>query len=323
MPTRNRITPEGLRDLLFEECGARRAAETRLLRLFAARGFAEVMTPGLEFYDVFGALEQSPDDLYKLTDSKGRLLVMRPDTTLPIARLAATRLKDVPRPLRLCYAQDVFRLNRAMTGRSDQEFQAGVELIGASGLCADLDVLTLAAETLTQFAGGRTFRLEIGDIRFFNGLLARLNAGAEQRADIRRLVERRNYAALADALESLPDSPAKEALLRLPRLFGGAEVLDEARALCGDSPDDETIFDGLLTLYNALSALGYGEHVMLDLGMVHESDYYTGIIFRAYMEGSGEAVISGGRYDALLAKFGADAPATGFGVRVDALARLE
>ena len=122
MRKNRRITPEGTRDLLFEECLARREVEDRLSNLFVQRGFSEVMTPGIEFYDVVPGDNEAiaPESVYKLTDNKGRLLVIRPDSTMPIARLTATRLQNAPLPLRLYYAQDVFRLNHGLGGHNDQ-----------------------------------------------------------------------------------------------------------------------------------------------------------------------------------------------------------
>ena len=123
-----RNTPDGTRDLLFEECIARREAESTLSDLFLQRGFSEVMTPGMEFYDLFegGGHPVLPvENMYKLTDGNGRLLVMRPDSTMPIARLTAARLKNAPLPLRLYYMQDVYHLNHGMTGRPGGYFPGG------------------------------------------------------------------------------------------------------------------------------------------------------------------------------------------------------
>ncbi len=175
MRKNRRITPEGTRDLLFEECLARREVETRLTDLFVQRGFSEVMTPGIEFYDVVPGDNEAipPESVYKLTDTKGRLLAVRPDSTMPIARLTATRLQNARLPIRLYYAQDVFRLNHGMAGHNDQIFQAGVELIGAAGERADLEMISLAAQSLRSCAGEK-FRLEIGHVGVFRSLVEQL-----------------------------------------------------------------------------------------------------------------------------------------------------
>jgi len=315
-------TPLGTKDLLLEESLIRRDIENKLSSLFMRRGFSEVMTPGMEYLDVFLGDDPSlpVETMYKLTDTKGRLLVMRPDSTQPIARLSATRLQNMPMPLRLYYAQDVYRMNVGLTGRADQEFQAGIELIGASGKRADLEVLTLAASALRSIVGDG-FRLEIGHVGFFESLMEELNADVQVAQEIRERIEGKNYAALAELLDTLEQTDAVVALRRLPHLFGGKKVLDKAKALCR-TPRSEEALSYLASVYESLCAMGLEEHVIFDLGMLHCNEYYTGLIFRGYLEGSGEIALSGGRYDALLEQYGAAQAATGFAINVDVLMRV-
>ncbi len=315
--TRNhRTTPPGTKDLLLEESLARREAQEALSALFRSRGFSEVMTPGLEYLDVFTG-SQPVESMYKLTDSQGRLLVMRPDSTLPIARMAASRLAFAPRPLRFFYAQDIYHRHPGLTGRSDQEFQAGVELIGASGLRADLEMISLAAQALSETVG-EAFRIEIGHVEFFRSLIASLHTDEETEADILDHIEEKNYASLGDLLDRLPQSETVDAIRRLPRLFGGEEVLASARELAGEREERQALAY-LASLYDLLGELGLSRHIMLDLGMWQRNEYYTGVIFRGYIEGSGEVALSGGRYDTLLRRFGADCPATGFAINMNAV----
>lgn len=322
MRKNRRITPQGTRDLLFEECLARREVENRLSDLFVQRGFCEVMTPGIEFYDVVPGDNEAipPESVYKLTDTKGRLLVLRPDSTMPIARLTATRLQNARLPIRLYYAQDVFRLNQGLSGHNDQTFQAGVELIGAAGERADLDILSLAAQSLRECVGD-DFRLEIGHVGVFRSLVDQLEVDTETRDEIRSLVESKNYAALSDRLDTLPADETVAALRRLPRLFGGEEVLKEAQSFCRTDASRRAL-DTIKRLYTAMKNGGLADNITIDLGLVHPQEYYTGVIFRGYVEGSGDTVVSGGRYDTLLRQFGPDLPATGFGVNVDSLTKL-
>ncbi len=315
-------TPEGTRDRLFEECVVRRQLEEQLTALFQRRGFAEVMTPGLELYEtVVGPMEAvPPESLYKLCDTRGRLLVLRPDSTMPIARLAATRLQHATWPVRLYYAQDVYHMNHGLYGHRDQEFQMGVELLGAGGERADLEILALAAQSL-KLCCGEGFRLEIGHADFFRSLMEELEAPEDVCADIRDLIENKNYAALGNLLDTLPKTPAVDAIRRLPRLFGGEEVLAAAAPLCGNAQATGAL--GYLSkLYRALCELGLQAQVMIDLGMVHRQEYYTGVIFRGYIEGSGETVVSGGRYDRLLEQFGPARKATGFGLSLDSVTQV-
>ena len=204
-----RATPEGTRDLLFEECAARREVESRLSGLFKARGYNRVITPTLEFFDVFDreSAGMPLETLYNVTDARGRLMVLRPDNTLPIARIAATRLRGEAIPLRLFYAQNVFRRNPGLTGRQDETAQSGIELIGASGLRADLEILTTAVDALEQ-CGAPDFRIEIGHAGFSGALFQALEADEQLRGEIVELIEMKNYAALNDALDQVGDTAA-------------------------------------------------------------------------------------------------------------------
>lgn len=317
----SRNTPEGTRDMLFEECLARRKVASVLRELFESHGYAEVMTPGLEYYEMFaGEMAGIPQEsLYKMTDGHGRLLVMRPDSTMPIARLAATRLKDAPLPLRLYYAQTVYRATPSMSGRSDEIMQSGIELLGAAGKRADLEVITMAVDALRALEV-EDFRIELGHAGFYKALAARLPADDEVREEIRLLIESKNYAGLGALLDTLEDTEAVRALRRLPRLFGGREVFADAAALCEGDPDTLEPLRYLEGIYTDLETLGLNGKVSIDLGLVHRTDYYTGVVFRGYVEGAGRTAVSGGRYDRLLGEFGSPMPATGFGVDNDQLA---
>ena len=316
------ITPEGTRDLLFDECLARREAEQKLNTLFSGLGYSEVVTPGIEFYDLFSSSTRHfrQESMYKLVDSKGRIIVMRPDSTIPIARLAATRLKDAQFPLRLFYNQSVYENNALLKGRSDEVVQAGIELLGGEMIKkGDLEVLTTAAEALAGFDSS-DFRLEIGHIGYFKELMNKLDADDSVKEEIRTLISTKNYPVLNDLLDGLGSSKVASALRQLPRLFGGIDVLDKASDLYNDN-DINAILEYLREVYTKLCEIGYEGKISLDLGIVSHIDYYTGIVFRGYLSNIGEAVLKGGRYDRLVGEFGRDCNAVGFGVNVDSAAR--
>ncbi len=316
------ITPEGTKDLLFDECLSRRAVENKFAEIFQSRGYSEVVTTGIEFYDVFnkGSRTIPQEQLYKLVDSKGRLLTMRPDSTIPIARLVATRLKDAEMPLRLYYIQATYENNALLKGHSDEIVQAGIELIGSDSRKADFEVLSTAIETLTAFEKDK-FRLEIGTIGFFRELISKLDIDEHTAEEIRYLIINKNYPALNDLLDGIGDSEAARALKQLPRLFGGEEVFERASKLFSDEKTERILSD-LKYVYNSLSKLGYEGKIIVDLGTVNRVDYYTGIVFRGYLEGIGEPVLSGGRYNKLISEFGFDAAATGFAINVNAVSSL-
>lgn len=318
-----KLTPEGTRDYLFEESDARRVVERQLADLFKTRGYRRIITPTVEFFDVFnresaGAL---PETLYSMTDAYGRLLVLRADSTLPIARVAATRLKGANLPIRLYYNQNVFTRQPKLSGHNDETAQSGIELIGAKGLRADLEVITMAIEAL-ELCGAPDYQIEIGHAGYFKSLCAALECDDDTVSEIYECMESKNYVALNTVLERLDETPITKALRRLPQMFGGAEVLKAAASVC-DSAQAKEALSYLETLYTRLEKAGCADRIIIDLSLVHRSNYYTGIIFRGYTEGSGVTVLSGGRYDSLIREFGEDLPATGFGINTDDLARAK
>ncbi|MBQ9110709.1 MAG: ATP phosphoribosyltransferase regulatory subunit [Oscillospiraceae bacterium] len=313
------ITPEGTRDYLFEECYVKRAAEAEIHAIFKRMGYAELVTPGLEFYDVFDLNSRyfPQEELYKLTDSKGRLLVLRPDSTMPIARVVATRLKDAMLPLRLFYNQPVYRFEPSLKGRSDEIVQTGIELIGSSSRMADVEIISAAVSVLSSV--GVNYSLELGDVGIFRELMHSLNATPAQKEEIRSLIEEKNYPALNDLLDHMGDNRITKALKKLPTLFGGEEVFDKAAALFQDARI-EMLLQQLKELYLEICELNQNGKITVDLGLVNKTDYYTGLVIKGYLEGCGEEVLSGGRYDKLLSEFGYDIPAVGMAVNVDAVA---
>ena len=316
------ITPEGTRDILFDDCLLRRQVENQFHEIFRSSGYSEIVTPGLEFYDVFHLNSRyfPQESLYKLIDNKGRLLVVRPDSTMPIARVVATRLREAALPLRLYYNQNVYSSNRSLAGRSDEVVQTGIELIGSDSIRADLEVLSMAIEVLSG-CNEEHFSLEIGHIGFFRELVGQLNVDESTQENIRYLIEIKNYPALNDLLDSIGDNPIIIALKMLPRLFGGEEVFEKAAKLFHDEKIDG-ILTNLKAIFTDLAKLGHNGKITVDLGIVNRMDYYTGVVMKGYLPGCGEDVLSGGRYDKLLGDFGYDVPATGFAVNVDAVASV-
>ena len=314
-----KFIPEGMRDMLFEECNTRKMLESDISRTLGMRGYNRVETPSIEFFDLFnrGSAGVSCEEMYKMTDIRGRLIVARPDNTLPIARLVATRLKNAELPLRMYYTQTVFRQNPALAGHRDEILQSGIELIGMKGLRADLEVLALSIDALTS-SNDLDFRIEIGNAGFYKYILSKLDADESTKEKITELIESKNSPALNTVLEEFGDNNIAKILRHLPTLFGDDKVIDIAIEMCAD--DEVTkLLTYLRQVYNALGELGYGGKISIDLGLVHGGSYYTGIVFRGYVEGSGLAVISGGRYDGLLGELGNDCPAVGFAIDVDEL----
>ena len=308
-------TPAGTRDRLFGECAERRRLRLALTSLFESRGYGEVITPEVEYYDLF-VLAREPlpqEELLKLVDRSGKLLVMRPDCTAPIARVAASRLRTRPLPQRLFYDQTVYRARSGLSGTEAEIAQCGVELIGAAGLRGDVEVVSLAIDALLA-SGVDSFRVELGHVGYFTGLTRALGLSEAERERLRGCIESKNFAQFDDLLPA-----GHTELARLPYLFGGVEVLDEAEALTDDAAALAAV-GYLRAIYAELEQAGRGQYLSFDLGLVQRLDYYSGLIFKGYAEGAGHDVLAGGRYDGLIADFGRDLPATGFAIYVDSLA---
>lgn len=314
------LTPEGTRDMIFDECAALRSIGEKLRAIYKSHGYSEVITPGLEFFDVFNnkSRHYPQEVLYKLTDAKGRLMVLRPDSTMPIARLFGTRLRTSALPLKLFYDQTIYRANPKESGRDDEFFQSGIEIIGGDVLRCDMEALSIAAEVMQSFDVD-DYRFEIGDSGFFPLLAGKLALSDTQLDELREYVQLKKYPALDEMLSAYGSDPCAKALSALARLFGGREVFGEARKLL--PTEAMPILDRLERVYDNICALGIGEKVTVDLGFAGKTnDYYTGIVFNGYVSGYGMPVLTGGRYDKLIADFGADTPATGFAVNENAVA---
>lgn len=322
MKNYSKITPEGTKDYLALESRAIRCAEKRLSSVFKSKGYEKVMTPTIEFFDVFNRESSgyNPEDLYSLTDSYGRLLVLRPDSTLPIARLVSTRFQNARLPLRLYYNQNVFLRQKNLTGRSDEAVQSGIELMGISGLRADLEVITTAVEAIESCTSA-DFKLEIGHAGFFKELCKKLNVSDETVSEIYECVESRNFVSLNNILDKIGKNEITECIRNLPRFFGGLEIIEKAKQIdLGD--EGQKSLDYLKELYMLLCKAGLQNKIVIDLSLVNRTNYYTGIIFKGYLQGSGVSVVSGGRYDSLGAEFGRDMQSTGFGIETGALASV-
>ena len=219
-----KMTPEGTKDFLFAECSAMDYICTSIEKVFVKGGFKRVITPALEFYDVFSIPSSgiSQESMFKTTDNKGRLLVARPDSTLPIARMVSTRLKNNTLPVRLYYKQAVYRNNPSLAGRRNEFLQMGVELLGAKGKRADLEILTSAIKSISAVADD--FRIELGHAEVFNALSKELDIDNDYKEKIRVSIESKNYSALNNLLDKLKPCKTVSAIRSLPSLIGGEEV---------------------------------------------------------------------------------------------------
>ncbi|MBA3533344.1 MAG: ATP phosphoribosyltransferase regulatory subunit [Ardenticatenales bacterium] len=311
-PRRLRQLPSGVHDLFGAPAQQLIDLSTRLRALLARWAYHEVLPPTFEYFDtVMLAFDADfAAEVYRFVDPDGHLLALRPDLTVPVARLVATKLYDQPMPQRLSYVAPVFRFSEPNSHRSCQVWQAGWELIGVASPAADAEVVTLLVAALEE-AGLQEFQVNLGHMGFVRATLADTTLNEDARTELLRAVDRKNRKILAQTLdESGVAGPARAVLEALPDLWGGEEVLEKALRLAPNLPAREAI-EHLQQVYQLLQSYGIAERVTLDLGEVRGMDYYTGVIFELFAGGSGFSIASGGRYDTLLGRFGAGLPAIG------------
>jgi ATP phosphoribosyltransferase regulatory subunit len=286
-------------------------------------GYEQIITPTIEYYDTVGVASSTSDQkLFKLLNNRGTTLVLRSDMTAPIARVASSLLKEEPFPLRLSYHANVFRSIEEEAGREAEFYQTGVELIGDASAEADAEVVALAIASL-QAAGVSRFKIALGHVGFLNGLFEEtLNGNGEAQQELKTCLLGRDYVAYREKLRGLSLSePVQRELEGILRLRGGQEVCQQALSLSGNATAQASIRH-LLAVWDVLEAYGVCEHVLMDLTMIGDFSYYTGMTFEGYAADLGFPVVSGGRYDNLLNQFGRPAPATGFALKTTRIVEL-
>lgn len=312
--------PSGVRDYLPEAVVKLRAIERQALDCMSRWGYQQIVTPTMEFYETVGMASATSDHkLFKLLNQRGTTMVLRSDMTSPIARVVSSLLQDEPFPIRLSYHANVFRSMEEEAGREAEFYQTGAELVGDGTPEADAEVIALSIASL-KAAGVERFKVAVGHHQFLQGLFEYIlpNQVEEQMRLKRCLVQRDvvGYRELVSTLSLTPDQA--ERLLGILRLRGGEGTFDAAKHMVDEPLVHESI-QHLEQVWEVLKAYGVSEHLMLDLTMVGDFSYYTGLIFEGYSVELGFPVMSGGRYDNLLQQFGRSAPATGFALKTSRL----
>ncbi|HXE45774.1 MAG TPA: ATP phosphoribosyltransferase regulatory subunit [Conexibacter sp.] len=305
--------PSGTRDVLPDEMRELRAITARALEVFQAAGYGEVQTPALEYEDTLarGDVRGAPP-AYRLFDEQGRVLVLRSDMTVPIARLVATRYASAEPPLRLCYLAHAYRGVRPQRAQPREFLQAGIELIGAPAPQGTAEALTLLCDVLDA-VGLADYRIGFGDVGLYQALLDGFDVRDEARERILAELVTRDFVGLEREVGMLAlPAGAAEQLVRVPQLRGGPEVLSGLDGPAGEAAE------GLRGVH-ALLEPRVARRLIFDLGLVRELGYYTGAIFQVYDPALGVPIGGGGRYDELLGRFGRPLPAVGFALTVERL----
>ena len=308
------LTLEGTNDILFSECEFKHQIEENIMKCFKSYGYFPLETPLMEYDSVFSDAE----GLYRLVDRNGAVVSLRPDMTMPIARVAATKLYD-QLPVRASYLGNVYRFSDPTKGGRQNEFtQAGIELLGEKGTFYDAEVIALTVNALLD-AGATDFMVELGNVNFVRGLLSESHLSEELQDEINDLMVKKDILSMEEVLNRVTlDESIKDIILKLPTLFGGKEVITEM--LTKKLPEQsEKALKELLEIDTYLSYYGYENYITFDLGMNKNMDYYTGMIFKIFHQGVGFPVAGGGRYDKLISRFGKEIPATGSAIYINRL----
>lgn len=312
-PIETRLPP-GVKDFLPVKAAKLEYLQATLRQVFARWGFRPVIPAPLEDLAVLelGLGSDLREKTFRFDDRQtGRLVAFPPDITPQVARIAATRLHDLPLPYRLCYSSRVLRHAEQRLGKEREVWQSGVELIGLDSPEADAEMIAMTIEGLLA-VGAKEFTIDIGQTAFLRGILAGLPLPAGAALALREAIATKDGTSLKRLLDTHPvPARQREEVLALPRLFGGAETLERAAAVVGNDVSKRAL-DNLQRVLDVLGVYGVDEYVTIDLGELRGFDYHTGLIFQGFLTGFGRAVCAGGRYDGLTARYGFPAPATGF-----------
>lgn len=315
------FTPEGVRDIYGTECEKRRRVESGIHSIMNVYGFQDIQTPTFEFFDIFKQERGTvgSKEMFKFFDQYNNTLVLRPDITPSIARCVAKYYADEQLPIRLCYAGSTFIHRRGYQGKLSEISQIGAELMNDASSDADAEMIALTVECLAK-AGLEEFKIDVGHAGFIRGIMEETGFSKQEVEQYKMLLANKNLFGVEQMMEEKDISQEwKEFLVRLPDLFGGKETLAYAKKYIHHPLALEAI-ERMERVYEILDIYGdLGQCVTFDLSMQSHYEYYTGIIFKAYTYGTGEAIVTGGRYDKLVEQFGKKTPAVGLAIVLDQL----
>jgi len=311
-------TPDGVSDILPEDCYTKKDLEGKLRQLFLLNGYQEVETPTLEFYDVFSAGNSfvPQEEMFKFFDNNGRILVLRYDGTLPVARVISTLMKDEDMPVLLFYIGNMFRYNETGGGKQREFTQAGIEILGPNTPESDAQAIEVAIRSALEL-GISDLQVSLGNVEFFKGLVEEWGLDVDKSLILQKLIENKEILGIKDFCKStsLPEN-ANELLDKMLYSAGGLELIDEMFSLINNEKARAAL-DNLKRVMCILKDCGMDKYISFDLGMLQSLNYYTGVIFKGFTYGLGFPIFSGGRYDKVADQFGRPANATGFSLGIN------
>ena len=285
-------TPEGVRDIYNSECKRKSAVEKRIHHILELYGYQDIETPTFEFFDIFNSDTGtvSSVEMFKFFDRNNNTLVLRPDMTPSIARSVAKYYSACEFPLRLSYRGNTFLNNRSYQGKLTEKTEMGAELINDDSPEADAEGIIMMIDCFLA-AGLTDFRIDIGQAEFYKGIMDALEASEEVKEQIHEYIENKNALEMEILLSDLSMKDCyRNILLEYNDLYGDVTMLEKAKKLT-INPRCQAAIARLEEVYEVLKLYGYEKYVSFDLGMVNHFDYYTGIIFRGYTYGTGDAIM--------------------------------
>ena len=308
-----RKLPTGVQDILPRECRILGEVRERLSRAFEARGYEPVISAAVDYYDTYSKITNAlpQERMFKFTDQDGKLLVLRPDATLSISRIAATKLPDPN--VRLSYFLNKWDAQNTGGVKSREIIQAGVERFGEEGAFSDAQTIAFAVDCMRE-VGLENCIVEVGHVGYMKGILTGCGLSDARAEEVRAYINAKDGLNAERVLRAAgANEEALSAVRALPTLFGGAEVFGRAETLTGNAQAREAIAY-LKKVHRILTDMGYEQDVCFDLGTGKSLSYYSGIVFSGLVQEVGAPVLSGGRYDDLADDFGKHIPAVGFAI---------
>ena len=313
-------TPEGVRDIYGKECADRQVVQNQVHEAMKRFGYEDINTPTFEFFDVFAEeiSATSARELYKFFDKEGNTLVLRPDFTPSVARCVSKYFLEDDQPVRICYSGNTFMNTTRLQGKLREYMQMGAELMNDDSVQADAEMISMMIQALSG-SGLAEFQVSVGDADYYKGICEEAGIDEETEAELREQIAGKNYFAAEKILvdRNVPEK-YRDMLLKVSEYVGSVDELEKAVSQVENSRSRQAVAR-LQELYRVLTMYGVEKYISFDLSMLSQYNYYTGVIFKAYTYGVGDAIAKGGRYDDLLSKFGRPAPAIGFMIVIDDL----
>jgi len=308
-------TTDGFENIQYQGYHTLHAIENKLHKLFKLNGYSQIATPTFENYDMY-AFEESidSDNLFKLVNHQGRVMALKPDATLPAARMAALSHPNPDDIIKFSYSTHIFRNFASPEIVKKELTQMGIEYFGNPNPDCDRDVIALAINAL-QIFGIEDIHIDIGHVGFINYLFNEIDLSKAERTELFGYFETKNIGDIHNFLEHHTIAPViRKIILEIPMLYGNPkDIINQMKTLCLNQ-DMERVVSELEAIYHHLDLLDLSKYLYFDIGFTNQMNYYSDIIFKGYVNNWGEPLLFGGRYNHLSSKFGIDRPACGFGM---------